>query len=88
MQRLRQYFDVIEVAEAAMKRQPVVAPCLEHDLYVFAKDRIAVVSRDTEVAVLGGVEAASGAEVDATAGEYVEQCDLLGEPQRVIKRRE
>ena len=72
----------------AAELETVLCPGTEYDLDGLAKPRNAFLGRDAEGFEFGTIEAATGAPVDASAGEHVEQGDFLGEAQRMIERGE
>jgi len=78
-------FDVFEGVVFAFVGEAFVFPGLDDDVDVFAEECVAVLGRDAECVEFGFVEAASGAPVDASSGEDVEQGDFFGEAKGVIE---
>ena len=66
----------------------LVGPGGKHDIDRLAKARRALLDRDAEGVELADGEAAARAPVHPSAGEHVEQRDLLGQAQRMVERRE
>ena len=70
--RLGQDLDFVEVEVVAVPGDSVLPPGLDDDLDGLSEAGIGLFEFDAENAELGAVEAASGAPVNASAGEDVE----------------
>ena len=88
LHRLGQDFDIFEIEISAMIREAIVAPRLQHHIDGFLEPRRAFFNRHAEGAEFSRIETAPGAPIHAAARQDIEQCDFLGEPQRMIERGE
>src|ERR1700678_1948720 len=88
LERLRQYFNVVEREVFSAVTKTLVAPRCQDDFNRFAKTEMALVLRHGEGPELARIESAPGAPVHPAAGKDIEQRDLLGQPDRMVKRSE
>ncbi len=80
LRRLWQYLDIVEMEMPTGKAQPLIGPGAQDDLDRLAKPRRALLGRHSKRRKFNPRKAASGAPIDPSAGQQVEQRDLLGKP--------
>ena len=85
--RLRQDFDLFVAVKFAFECETLARPRRKDDFDGLSKARCAFCWVDVEYCELGRVEASSGTPIDPPTGEDIEERDLLGDSQRMNRRR-
>src|SRR5580658_180552 len=88
LSRLGQNLDIDKFVVAAFMRQPLLSPRLQNNFDRLVETIRAFFRCNPECAEFRAIETAPRAPVKAPARKDVEQCDLFGQPQRMIKRGE
>src|SRR5271155_1917946 len=83
LERLRQNFDIVEREVFSAVAKPLVAPCCQDDFNRLTKTQLAFALGHGESSKLARIEAASCTPIHSTAGQDIEQCDLLGQADRM-----
>ena len=85
---LGQHVHVFELPVLPLVRKGSLLPRLQDDVYALPVAFGAVIRVHTEGTHLGGIEPTPGAPVQTPAGKCIEQRQLLGQPQRMVKPRQ
>jgi len=88
LERFWQYFHVFKGKIFTLIRQPAVRPRFHDNIDNLAKAIVTFLHRHLKSFELFGVEASACSPIQPPCGQNIEQRQFLGQPERMIKRRQ